>query len=571
MTQRKIVRSPAPVSESSPLPTDPDPEPVSLPSPTPVATLSTSRPAPLPLRQPTTTSIATWRRILLDTFDRYIFNKLPTHLLCINTMQLVNRETMRETFLPQIEQITESEFKESVSSWENPDRAFLVEGEVGAMISSRIQYAILSHRWGRKEPSFGDMASGANITTSLTGWVRKKKMTIVDGPGFQKLLRFCEKASIDYGCTYVWSDTCCIDKSSSAELEEAIRSMFRWYRNAEVCIAYLAESSTMEDFETEPWFTRGWTLQELLAPSRMRFYNKDWEPFCPHWLIGSNDKQNTEMQNAISRVTKIPSKDIKYFQPGCRRVYDKMVWASKRRTTRIEDIAYALIGIFDISMPIAYGEGTWAFYRLMEVIAQRSADRGFFAWAGSPSLYSLALPGSPACYGNSARLWDLRDDLAWDMPFSLTKEGLQVELLVVNVEMLSPVHPGPEVGDTLSTTLGTRHWLEMMPISFSPKWSSRSGTPGEIISTFTPPRELYICHTWAVGLVYGYDKSLDDDGRPVATLGGGKDYFCLLLGQLMNNSKWVKLKTPEALTFRCEESVREPLISLCLQHGYLNY
>ncbi|KIJ19550.1 hypothetical protein PAXINDRAFT_69577, partial [Paxillus involutus ATCC 200175] len=247
------------------------------------------------------------------------------------------------------------------------------------MISTRIKYAIFSHRWGSKEPSFSDMSS-ATTTTPMSRWKGKKKISFPDGPGFQKLLRFCEKAKSDYGCVYVWSDTCCIDKTSSAELEEAIRSMFRWYRNAEVCIAYLAESSTTEDFEYEPWFTRGWTLQELLAPLVVRFYNRDWQPLCTHWLPGTNDKQNTEMQDAIERVTRIPHKDLQQFQPGYGRVYEKMVWASKRRTTRVEDIAYSLLGIFDVSMPIAYGEGMWAFHRLMEVLAQRSSDRGFFAW-----------------------------------------------------------------------------------------------------------------------------------------------------------------------------------------------
>ncbi|KAF9236122.1 hypothetical protein BU15DRAFT_50492, partial [Melanogaster broomeanus] len=228
------------------------------------------------------------------------------------------------------------------------------------------------------------MSAATTITAPGVGSRRRRKR-FPDGPGFQKLLRFCEKAKSDYGCVYVWSDTCCIDKTSSAELEEAIRSMFRWYRNAEVCIVYLAESYTMEDFDSEPWFTRGWTLQELLAPLVVRFYNKDWEPLCPHWLKSSNDKQNTEMQDAIERVTRIPRKELEQFRPGCGRVYEKMVWASKRQTTRVEDIAYSLIGIFDVSMPIAYGEGMWAFYRLTEVIAQRSSDRGFFAWSGSPS------------------------------------------------------------------------------------------------------------------------------------------------------------------------------------------
>ncbi|KAF9222158.1 HET-domain-containing protein [Gyrodon lividus] len=555
---RKFLRPPAPPSPSPDL--DSNPMLAALLSPTespPLPPLS-SHTSP----QPKIDGAAPpWRRLLLDTFARYIFDELPTRLLHTTTMQLVSRDIMQETFLPEVEQITEAEFKAYVQSWEIPARAFLVEGEVRSMIRIRIKYAILSHKWGSKEPLFNDMSG-------TSGRRRGKKASFSEGPGFQKLLRFCEKARSDYGCVYVWSDTCCIDKTSSAELDEAIRSMFRWYRNAEVCIAYLAESSTMEDFDSEPWFTRGWTLQELLAPLAIRFYNKDWQPFCPHWLRSVNDKQNTEMQGVIERVTRIPRKDLQQFQPGCGRVYEKMVWASKRHTTRGEDIAYSLIGIFDVSMPIAYGEGSWAFYRLMEVIAQRSSDRGFFAWSGTHSLYSLALPSSPSCYGTNPRLWDFRDELSWDMPFTWTKEGLQLELLVVEVEMIAPFRSEGTL-DILSTAIG--NWLEMTPVTFSPKWSSRCGLPGEVLSASTSPRELDLCRTWAVGIPYGYERVADEDGRPAGVLGGAKDYFCLLLGQPRNNLRWVKLETREAHIFHCEQAVREPLVTVCLQHRHLTY
>ncbi|KIJ10211.1 hypothetical protein PAXINDRAFT_86399, partial [Paxillus involutus ATCC 200175] len=223
------------------------------------------------------------------------------------------------------------------------------------------------------------------------------KRPLPDGLGYDKLYNFCKKAMLDYGCKYVWSDTCCINKESSAELEEAIRSMYRWYRGSSVCIAHLAKSSSTTEFSVEPWFTRGWTLQELLAPERIRFYGKDWMPICPDQdsefystslakMDGQiNDKKNPFIMNAISECTDIPKSALQHFDPSCRGVSEKMRWAARRKTTRVEDTAYCLLGIFDVSMPIAYGEGSRAFHRLMEAIAHQCTEPWFFAWAGKAS------------------------------------------------------------------------------------------------------------------------------------------------------------------------------------------
>ncbi|KAF8836492.1 hypothetical protein BDN67DRAFT_879269, partial [Paxillus ammoniavirescens] len=202
--------------------------------------------------------------------------------------------------------------------------------------------------------------------------------------GFKKLLKFCEKARGEYRCAYAWSDTCCINKESSTELEEAIRSMYRWYRDAYVCIIFLAKSFSIQDFWREPWFTRGWTLQELLAPRRLRFFGGDWTPIYDYFPY-PNDKASNFMLNAIGQVTGIQAATLRYFDRKEIALCEKMRWASGRKTTRVEDIAYCLLGIFDISIPIAYGEGGRAFYRLMEAIARGSSDPTLFAWAGKPS------------------------------------------------------------------------------------------------------------------------------------------------------------------------------------------
>ncbi|KAF9222282.1 hypothetical protein BS17DRAFT_708932, partial [Gyrodon lividus] len=203
-----------------------------------------------------------------------------------------------------------------------------------------------------------------------------------EGPGYDKLLRFCEKAQ-EYGCVLAWADTCCIDKSSSTELDEAIRSMFRWYREAYICVVYLAGVLKLEDIHRDDWFRRGWTLQELLAPRTTKFYGSNWEALGE--VERNNDKEDDKVLGAISQTTSIPIQDLRGFVPGCTRVQEKMVWASKRRTIRVEDTAYALIGMFDISMQASYGEGDWAFHRLMEIILQRCDEWEVFAWAGPSS------------------------------------------------------------------------------------------------------------------------------------------------------------------------------------------
>ncbi|KAG1736192.1 hypothetical protein EDB19DRAFT_1878603, partial [Suillus lakei] len=164
--------------------------------------------------------------------------------------------------------------------------------------------------------------------------------------------------------------------------------MFRWYRNSHVCIAFLSETADLaalriqekggiDEKEIDAWFVRGWTLQELLAPSQIKFYGKDWEPL----IQGStNDRDGKDIMGKISKLTDIGMDDLKSFTPGTDRVPEKLFWASRRGTTRTEDKAYCLIGIFDISLVITYGEGKRAFFRLMEEILKRYDKWDVFLW-----------------------------------------------------------------------------------------------------------------------------------------------------------------------------------------------
>ncbi|KAG1869245.1 hypothetical protein C8R48DRAFT_113141 [Suillus tomentosus] len=297
-----------------------------------------------------------------------VFNEMPSHLIYISDdyeTTLIDRETLVDLFRPELISVC----KDLVSKDELPD-----------VVRQKLRYAALSHRWlSVGEPTFQEMS------------VERKHQST--RPGLIKLRNFCQKA-MEYGCRLAWSDTCCFDKKSSAELDEAIRAMFKWYRNAEICIVFLADSSSISDFSEEVWFQRGWTLQELLAPPRINFYGRHWDELSH----SRNDKEDHSMLEALSHVTGISRRNLLYFSPGLVDVREKMIWASKRRTTRVEDIAYSLIGILNISLSVAYGEGERAFRRLMEAIIQACREWQILAWAGPHSPFQASIPRSPLAY-----------------------------------------------------------------------------------------------------------------------------------------------------------------------------
>ncbi|KAL8890273.1 MAG: hypothetical protein Q9215_002561 [Flavoplaca cf. flavocitrina] len=232
-----------------------------------------------------------------------------------------------------------------------------------------LPYAILSHTWGDGEVLFEDLP----------------KPVSKELPGHRKIEQSCALARSQNWDT-IWIDTCCINKSSSAELSEAINSMYAWYRRSSVCYVYLSDfslsvddhgasgirnSAFRDDFKKCRWFSRGWTLQELLAPFNVEFYDKDWQ------FIG--DK--AELASEISAATGIKKKYIaKWDAVSAASVAARLSWASRRQTTRLEDQAYCLLALFDVNMPLLYGEGHQAFLRLQQEIASNTDDESLFAW-----------------------------------------------------------------------------------------------------------------------------------------------------------------------------------------------
>ena len=228
-------------------------------------------------------------------------------------------------------------------------------------------YAILSHTWGEGELTYQD------VQTSKTRIQGKEY-------GYMKLENTLRQAVVD-GLRYCWIDTCCIDKANYSELSEAINSMYNWYKEAHKCYAYLADVISGEDlsrpdssFKKSRWFTRGWTLQELLAPKEVVFFDAHWK------RIGDRK----DLPKTISDITRIPEAILLGADIHQASVAERMSWASQRQTTKPEDIAYCLMGIFDIHMPLLYGEReSGAFKRLQEEILKESDDTSIFAWATS--------------------------------------------------------------------------------------------------------------------------------------------------------------------------------------------
>jgi hypothetical protein len=281
------------------------------------------------------------------------------------------------------------------------------------------EYAILSHTWGKEEVSFQDMSDISRARSKAAG--------------FSKIQMTC-KMACERGIAYAWIDTCCIDKSSSAELSEAINSMFRLYKRSKICFAYLSDLPSVTGGWTAltqcRWFTRGWTLQELIAPDLVELYDSAWK------CIGNK----IELCDKLAQRTGIP-KEVLEGTSSLRKisVAARMAWAANRKTTRVEDRAYCLLGIFDINMPMLYGEGSKAFTRLQEEITKETNDMSLFAWqqqsqermsaeGSSMQKFRGLFAESPDEFIRCDRIYEVYDSaFRFRGAFTMTNNGMHIE------------------------------------------------------------------------------------------------------------------------------------------------
>lgn len=388
---------------------------------------------------------------------------MPIRVLRLDKMELIDRNAVIEEIMGVMSKIPWIEAAISRGTLHT------AKEEVRNLAQQNCEYAILSHTWIVDHP--GEVLYA---DTQVPGWQEADALQAEKPAGLEKLKGFCKTAhSEPYRARYGWIDTICIDKSSTSELDESIRSMYRWYLNSKVCIVYLAEtprSSTLDGMERDRWFTRGWTLQEYLAPKVIKFHGQDWYPLTSYISVSRNINNDkfpetvTLIQEKIEKATGIPpslgsssehdhSHSSSPLSRG--RIIKQMQWAARRETTRQEDRSYSLMGIFNVSFSIAYGEGgERAFFRLIEaILATKPADQvcELLAWGGRPIAdeihTSRLLPSEPECYGTPNAVgptWlGVKVPRNPPEPTVLTHIGLKVRLLIARATLLprKEAHP----------------------------------------------------------------------------------------------------------------------------------
>ncbi len=371
----------------------------------------------------------------LKATREHVFNKMPIRLLAFDNdgsnIRLIERNEIFSIILPGVlanirmpefqaewkvaEMLKDGDLQE-VKAWRH--RQNRMKELIQHAIGQSVKYSILSHTWMRNEPgeiTFHDWAFRENNLR-----------------GHTKIIKFCEVSALNHDTTLGWIDTVCINKTSSSELDESIRSMYNWYRRASVCVSYLSETTDLSNAHSDSWFTRGWTLQELLAPPHSVFYNQNWEQ------MGSNN--DTRVQSVIEKACKISAKELDWSWQGFMEkipLSRRLQMACSRQVTREEDTSYSLMGILDVDIPIAYGEGaSHAFRRLIRELfnaKKNIMDLFNHSYSGGEGLF----PSSLELYQYRSVFWDYKhnggtylDQYPPRDPIIPTHLGLRITLLL---------------------------------------------------------------------------------------------------------------------------------------------
>ncbi|KAG0701294.1 hypothetical protein DFH29DRAFT_852779 [Suillus ampliporus] len=316
-----------------------------------------------------------------DTIRSAIHDQLenaPLRLINTSAGHLYNREAQINTFMESIE------YKEILSS--SMTHLPLQTEPIEEAVAKYFNWVMLSHKWESKEPLMHDIHDKVVYDLDPGG-------TVV------KLQTFC-KVTRDAGHRRAWSDTCCTDQNNNVELQRSVNSMFVWYRNSALTIVYLSDvppSSKSGALADSTWNTRGWTIQEFLAPNVVLFYQVDWNPYLND--SSPDHKESVAIMQELKDATCIDAQALVAFRPGMRGARQKLQWASTRVTTLQEDIAYSLFGIFGIHLPVIYGEMKQnALGRLLQEIVAQSGDITALDWVGKSSEFNSCLPADITAY-----------------------------------------------------------------------------------------------------------------------------------------------------------------------------
>jgi hypothetical protein len=302
----------------------------------------------------------------------------PHRLLNTSTGRLCNREAQINAFK------LSAEYKELLSS--TMKHADLQMERIQDVVAMYFRYVMLSHRWEGTESLLHDIQGKVVYDLDPVG-------------GITKLQSFCETTR-DKGYLWAWIDTCCIDQTNNVEVQQSVNSMFVWYRHSALTIIYLSDvppSSQPGTLASSAWNTRGWTVQEFLAPKFVLFYQKDWSLYLDD--RSPNHKDSLAIMQEMGDATCIDARALVAFRPGMRDAREKLQWVSSRITTWQEDIAYSLFGIFGVNLPVIYGEKKQkALGRLLQEVVAQSGDISALDWVGKSSEFNTCLPADITAY-----------------------------------------------------------------------------------------------------------------------------------------------------------------------------